>query len=159
MGEDICSNPSDKYTCSECEAYGKNNSRAKKSPDCPCKRCKWFGCTDRGGIVAVLDAEVLGAETENLRRIQLCEHSMQNVNMFLEEYLKKGTFNIEILIDCSRDGSVPEELISEIECVLNEMKADSAAPPGWHRLGASSTCTGQVCVASWQLKEFRSSEG
>lgn len=117
--------------------------------DCICKRCRWFGSTDKGGIIAVLDAKVESPETVILNRIQLCEHSMQNMNLFNGEYLKKGEFEIEVIIDCSRGSSEHEELVKELEGLLGEMKKDSNAPPGWYRMGATSTCTGQLEIVSW----------
>jgi len=136
-GEDIC-DTDDKCTCSRC------------------RRCLWFGSTDAGGIIAVTDAVVEEAETEYLRRIQLCEHSMQNANLFLEEFLVKGRFSFEILID--RKGHKErdcrsEELVDVIMQVLDEMKGVNA-PEGWHRLGASSTSTGHVSVTDWKITEY-----
>lgn len=119
-----------------------------KSHNCTCKRCRWFGSTDKGGIIAVLDAEVKNPDTVVLNRIQLCEHSMQNMNLFNGEYLKKGEFEIEIIIDYSRDNSEHEELVKELKWILGEMKGDSDAPPCWYRMGATSTCTGQVEIVS-----------
>lgn len=123
------------------------------SKNCACKRCLWFGATDRGGILSVGDAIVSKAERTILNRIQLCEHTMQNMNLFAEEYLTKGQFNFEIIIDCSKDDSKVGELIKELDCLLNEMKCpidneEIIAPPGWYRLGATSTCTGQIAISA-----------
>lgn len=119
---------------------------------CKCKRCLWFGNTESSGIVSVLDAEVKNSDTVVLQRIQLCEHSMQNMNLFSGEYLKKGEFEIEIIIDCSRNNSQHENLIKELEWLFSEMKADGSAPPGWYRIGATSTCTGQIEII--EIKEW-----
>ena len=113
-----------------------------KSKGCTCKRCLWFGATDRGGIISVGDAVVHLSEKDVLNRIQLCEHTTQNMNLFSGEYLTTGKFNFDIIIDLAKDSS--EELVCELELLLNEMKLDSNFPPGWYRLGATSSCTGQI---------------
>lgn len=118
-----------------------------KQKVCTCKRCLWFGNTGHSGIIAVSDAVVDdGAEPVILHRIQLCEHSMQNMNLFDGEYLKNGKFKFDIWIDYSRSESEAKELENEIELLLSEIKKDSNAPPGWYRIGATSTCTGQLAI-------------
>lgn len=134
-----------------------------KSKSCQCKRCLWFGATDRGGIISVGDASVDGSDKTDLNRIQLCEHTMQNMNLFSGEYLTKGQFKFEIIIDCSKSDSTADELIKELEWLLNEMKyeeksEDRIAPPGWYRLGATATCTGQIEVRDWTKTEFAGEE-
>lgn len=135
----ICSTPAEYCTCKICEAYRKNGKKGN-SPECTCLRCRWFGSTENGGIIAVTDAVIEEPETEIINRIQLCEHSMQNINLFSGEYLKKGEFGFEVIIDCSRD-TYSEELMNEIKWLLNDIKT---CPPGWYRIGATSTCTGQI---------------
>ncbi|MCP4107481.1 MAG: hypothetical protein GY749_18380 [Desulfobacteraceae bacterium] len=66
---------------------------------CGCKRCTWFGSVDKRGIVSVADSTVKNSETVVLSRIQLCEHSMQNMNLFSGEFLSQGDFTVDILID------------------------------------------------------------
>ena len=153
LGEDICDSIDDKCTCSRCKTHRRNNTKTRRSPDCECKRCLWFGSTDAGGIIAVTDAVVEESETEYLRRIQLCEHSMQNVNLFLEEFLVKGSFKFEILIDMKNNKEKTDQLIKLVTEILEEMKGVNA-PEGWHRLGASSTCTGNVIVKDWKITDY-----
>lgn len=112
---------------------------------CACGRCKWFGNKDQSGIIAVSDAVVEKAELVILHRVQLCEHSMQNINLFTGEYLKNGEFGFDIWIDYSREDSDSSGLENEIFWLLGEMRNQgTAAPEGWYRIGATSTCTGQV---------------
>jgi len=130
-----------------------------KSKGCSCKRCLWFGATDRGGIISVGDAVVHSSAANVLNRIQLCEHTMQNMNLFSGEYLTQGQFNFEIIIDVSRKDANVDALIKELEWVLSEMKAaeeceERIAPPGWYRLGATTTCTGQIEIQDWNIKKF-----
>jgi len=125
----------------------------------PCKRCLWFGATDRGGIISVADAPVRESDKTDLNRIQLCEHTMQNMNLFSGEYLTQGQFKFEIIIDCSKSDFLGDKLIKELEWLLSEMKLpeksdDRIAPLGWYRLGATSTCTGQIEVRKWEKEEF-----
>ncbi len=119
---------------------------------CNCQRCKWFGSSEAGGIIAVTDAVVEDPESQVLHRIQLDEHSMQNINLFSSEYLSKGSFTFELIIDMAREGA--EALKAEIERLLLEMKGQNNCPPGWHRLGATSTCTGQIRVKSFEGDRF-----
>ncbi len=118
-----------------------------KSNDCRCLRCEWFGSTCGGGIIAVFDAPLHNYQKTILSRIQLCEHSMQNINLFEQEYLKKGDFNIRILIDLSMQRQKTALLIQKIKKILSEMRADNC-PPGWYRIGATSTCTGQIRITA-----------
>lgn len=155
IGETICDTPSDICTCKTCVDYRQQNNKKKEnSPDCACKRCKWFGNTEHSGIIAVSDAVIENADPEILHRVQLCEHSMQNIHLFSGEYLKNGKFSFDIWIDCSRRESDPEGLKKEVGLLLGEMKKDSKAPPGWYRMGATSTCTGQVVIDSIENKIF-----
>lgn len=117
---------------------------------CTCKRCSWFGSTEAAGIIAVTDAPVTGFDTEVISRVQLCEHSMQNMNLFSGEYLTQGNFNFRIIIDESRKSKDTDNLVKEVEALLQEMKGENA-PPGWYRLGSTSTCTGQVQVIDYHL--------
>ncbi len=111
--------------------------------DCICLRCKWFGSTQQGGILAVLDAPIIKSQTDILHRIQLCEHSQQNINLFSGEYLKQGHFTTTVIIDEAIADANPSQAVSYLEFLLNELIPGNA-PPGWHRIGATSTCTGQL---------------
>jgi hypothetical protein len=116
---------------------------------CRCERCRMFGSPDRRGLVSVADAVVSEAHSVVLNRIQLCEHSMQNMNLFAGEYLSRGRFVFDLLVDRDPDletGDRAADLLDRIQALLAEMRADSAAPPGWHRLGSTATCTGQLQV-------------
>ncbi len=124
-----------------------------KKRKCACRRCIWFGDIDGGGIISVGDALVQGAETEIIHRVQLCEHSMQNIQLFNGQYLTEGKFTLNIIIDRARPETCPGELLKEVKAVLDEMEGDRTAPPGWHRLGATTTCTGQLSVESWRLAD------
>lgn len=117
--------------------------------ECSCKRCRWFGSTNAAGIIAVTDAPVQQAATEVINRVQLCEHSMQNMNLFSGEYLTAGEFRFKIIIDNSRVSDAPD-LVTEISELLEEMKGKNA-PPGWYRLGGTATCTGQVEVVEYAV--------
>lgn len=122
----------------------------------PCKRRQWFGGAEQGGIVSVGDAEIQGYTKHILHRIALCEHSQQNINLFSGEYLSGGTFNIEIIVDLSRKDADSDGLLREMKSIIAQMTPEKEekeekenAPPGWHRLGATSTCTGQISIDSW----------
>ncbi|MCP4347890.1 MAG: hypothetical protein GY795_20500 [Desulfobacterales bacterium] len=116
---------------------------------CNCKRCIWFGSVDKRGIVSVADAVVNNSETAVLSRIQLCEHSMQNMNLFSGEFLSQGDFTVDILIDREYEtDDCCDELVGLINGLLDEMKPDRNAPPGWYRLGGNSACTGQIRVVA-----------
>jgi len=135
-----------------------------QSANCNCERCTWFGATDKRSIISIADAVVDNAETITLNRIQLCEHSMQNIQLFAGEYLKKGNFTFEIIVDCRNSNNEEEQrksykkslkkLIENIKALCNEMKAESQAPPGWYRLGATTTCTGQIEVKCFKEQFF-----
>jgi len=115
--------------------------------DCQCLRCRWFGSTASGGIIAVLDAPVRDYNTVVLNRIALCEHSMQNDNLFSGEYLTGGRFDVDVLLDCARPDCDWQGLEGMVREIFNEMRVDNEdAPPGWDRLGGTATCTGQVAV-------------
>ncbi|MCX7966016.1 MAG: hypothetical protein N2596_05270, partial [Syntrophorhabdaceae bacterium] len=141
----ICTSLAGVCNCDPCIAFRKKN-KTGDSPDCKCLKCNWFGSGGKGGIIAVTDAVVQGAVSEVVHRIQLCEHSMQNINLFSEEYLTKGTFKIRLIIDESRNNSHTERLKKEVLWVLNDMREDGISPPGWYRIGATSTATGQVVI-------------
>lgn len=116
---------------------------------CGCRRCRWFGSTDAAGIIAVTDAPVEKPAFEVVSRVQLCEHSMQNMNLFSGEYLTGGTFSFRIVIDGARNADA-ETLVGEVRELLDEMKGETA-PPGWYRLGGTATCTGQVQVLDYSV--------
>jgi hypothetical protein len=122
---------------------------------CGCRRCRWFGSVAAAGIVAVLDSDVENAELEVVNRVQLCEHSMSNINLFASEFLVRGDFSFRIIVDGGRSDEV-EVVTTEICALLNEMMTEdeSAAPPGWYRLGGTASCTGQI-----EIKTFRLSDG
>lgn len=137
-----------------------------KSKNCACKRCRWFGSTDQGGVIAVLDAPVIATSTDVLHRIQLCEHSFQNINLFSGECLTGGSFMPEIFIDEGQSDKDTDQLIDHIRNLLSEMGPEkiapeasettnksekNMAPPGWYRLGATTTCTGQFTVKQWRI--------
>lgn len=130
----------------------------------------WFGSTEYRGIISIADAAVtrkkrqtVESSTEKkkqpslsvvLNRIQLCEHSLQNNNLFAGEYLRAGEFSFDIILDHSNSENLQDiaKLETEIKEILEELKIDnnSASPPGWHRLGTTSTCTGQIEVLSYK---------
>lgn len=112
---------------------------------CRCKRCIYFGSSERRGLLAVMDAAVDDAETLLLRRVQLCEHSYQNINLFLEEFMVSGKFSFYIIIDRIDEA---EELRNLIREQLEELSWKSS-PPNWYRLGGNSTSTGQIKVEEW----------
>ncbi len=123
--------------------------------NCKCPRCKWFGSTDCSGIIAVLDSPVKNHQTEIIHRIQLCEHSMQNINLFSGEYLTDGKFDMEIIIDYSRPDTDYQILIAHLNQLFNEMRPEKKkAPEGWYRIGATSTCTGQLGVHDVQTQTY-----
>jgi len=125
-------------------------NRPNRSAPCDCRRCLWFGSTDCSGILAVLDASVKGPAIEVVHRLAICEHSHQNIpqKLFSGEYLTNGSFDMEVLLDQARPDSQAGELEIYLKSLLNEMKPENG-PDGWHRIGATSTCTGQL-----QLKDM-----
>jgi len=141
----ICDSLAGLCTCDECKKH-RSKKKSEDSPECKCVKCNWFGSGAKGGIIAVTDAVVEDGTTEIIHRINLCEHSMQNINLFSEEYLTHGTFRLNIIIDESRNKCEPHRLKEEVLWVLNDMAENSASPPGWYRIGASSTATGQVSI-------------
>lgn len=141
--EPVCINSSDPKRSASVPDPTKNRK-------CVCKRCIWFGDSDGGGIISVGDAFVDGVETEIIHRIQLCEHSMQNIQLFNGQYLTGGNFTLNIIIDRARKDTCPDELFAEVSAILDDMKPDGNAPPGWYRLGATTTCTGQLKVNSYK---------
>lgn len=162
-----------------------NSSDGKRTPKeidtskkrlCLCRRCLWFGDTSGGGIISVADAAVEGADVQIIWRQQLCEHSNQNVQLFNGEYLTKGNFTFDILIDHSRPNCSPDKLETAVKRVLAGMMPEDDskdvrekrwlpptvneeliepeffAPEGWCRLGATSSCTGQLSVKKVEVK-------
>jgi len=127
--------------------HGKQRPKDKR---CRCRRCAWFGSTDAAGVVAVTDAPVRNFATEVLSRVQLCEHSLQNMNLFAGEYLTAGEFCFRIVIDHGRAENA-DDLVQEVTGLLEEMKGETA-PPGWYRLGGTGTCTGQVQVTGFTIR-------
>lgn len=124
-----------------------------------CLKCVWFGSTEMGGLIAVMDASLLDSETTILNRIQLCEHSMQNVNLFSEEFVTKGRFSIEVVIDLAQKQRRPGQLLEEVNHLLNQM-VKGKSPDGWYRLGGSSTSAGQIeILGEPKLKVFGRSDG
>jgi len=154
-GEAICETPAEYCTCPDCIDYRKETGNKGRNPNCKCKcmRCAWFGSTESGGIIAVTDGVFTDLtktgkpETVVLNRQQLCEHSMQNIQLFSGEYLKQGIFTFEIYIDIANSESSPD-LQREVISILEEAKGNNS-PPGWHRIGGTSTCTGQVSVIEY----------
>ncbi len=108
---------------------------------------RWFGFAgnknDDGqrGLVSVSDSTMESFETVVLNRIHLCELSAENINLFSREFLKRAIFSFNILVDGRED-----EPYNRIKVLLESMKKTEAAPPGWHTLGATSSCTGQIEV-------------
>ncbi|MEI6315158.1 MAG: RAMP superfamily CRISPR-associated protein, partial [Syntrophus sp. (in: bacteria)] len=114
-----------------------NTSEEKRTPvipiagskeGCHCKRCLWFGDTHQAGIVSVGDTEIDEPRYETIHRIALCEHSMQNINLFSFEYLTRGRFNLRILIDHPRgkdaDAKIGKDCEEAIAALLNGMMRD-----------------------------------
>ncbi|MBV5341466.1 MAG: hypothetical protein J0665_18245 [Deltaproteobacteria bacterium] len=126
--------------------HGKTHSEDER---CKCRRCRWFGSTDAAGIIAVTDGHVINPSFQVVSRVQLCEHSMQNMNLFSGEYLTGGEFSFKIIIDENRANDA-SELLSEVTELLEEMKGESA-PPGWYRMGSTASCTGQVQVNEYVI--------
>jgi CRISPR/Cas system CSM-associated protein Csm3 (group 7 of RAMP superfamily) len=147
----ICENPDEMCTCQTCQAHrthGQSTGRRERSPHCDCRRCQWFGSVDSRGLISVADAVVKDVQTQELSRIQLCEHSMQNMNLFSQEFLTAGRFDFDILIDRPDDPQA-EELLRYVRDILEDMTEN--APPGWYRLGANTTCAGQIQIRSYNF--------
>lgn len=143
---DICGNPGEMCTCHTCRTHRQSTGKREKSPDCNCRRCQWFGSVDRRGLISVNDAPVKDVQTQVLSRIQLCEHSMQNMNLFSQEFLTAGRFDFEILID-RPDEPGGSELLQYVRDIIHDMTGN--APPGWYRIGANTTCAGQIQIQSY----------
>ena len=144
LGHSFCATSGGSWTSSKDKAASAGAMKDKRVQDCTCERCAWFGSTYKGGIVSVGDGVIETGTPETLHRIQLCEHSMQNINLFAGEYLKGGEWTHEILIDKSRAGTDPDGLIAAVDWILGELDAHGNVPPGRHRLGATATCTGGI---------------
>lgn len=129
----------------------------------------WFGSVHQRGAISIADAPVDNPATQVLHRIQLCEHSLQNNNLFAGEYLNQGDFTFDILIDPVSAGysneiskyaqkidrSDAQEIKAALCGVLEELcpsedGAVSPAPPGWYRIGTTAACTGQIQIHSWE---------
>ncbi len=150
-GDDICETPGGCCTCSVCRRYRDEKKKKGNSPHCTCLRCAWFGSTSKAGVIAVTDAPVANPQYEVVNRVQLCEHSMQNMNLFSGEFLKGGQFTFKIYIDDARDSA---GLAADVKALLDEMRIvedeeKRTAPKGWYRLGGTSACTGQVEVIDY----------
>lgn len=169
-GAEICDTPGERCTCPICVNERTAGKKIVRSDKCSCQRCHWFGSTDQGGIIAVLDAPVRAATTDVLHRIQLCEHSFQNIQLFSGEYLTGGAFIPEIFVDEGQSGKETDKLIGYIRTLLGEMgpeeiapgasettnnSGEHMAPPGWYRLGATTACTGQFTVKQWRVNHVR----
>lgn len=152
-GQGACLNSSD--TKRQAVAPGKNEGR-----HCLCKRCLWFGDLDGSGILSVGDALVDGARSEIVHRIQVDEHSGQTLQkkLFNGEYLTSGAFTFHILIDHARQQTDAKELRHIVLDLLDDLHGDDNAPAGWYRLGATSTCTGQITVTSVTADQFPATE-
>jgi hypothetical protein len=121
--------------------------------NCSCLRCKWFGSSAQRGIISVADAPIADPQTLSLRRIKLCEHSHQNINMFSGEYLQGSRFPLDILIDVDAGGAEAKQFVDHLLPLLREMqRATWKAPAGWHRLGATAACTGQVEILNKKIE-------
>jgi len=146
-GEKACLNSSDEKRQAVIPAEEESNRC------CNCKRCLWFGDTRQSGILSVGDAEVVAYKAETLHRIALCEHSLQNINLFSGEYLTRGRFTMKIIIDAAR-GKDPhllkaDECADAVYSVLAGMQPGKS-PPGWVRIGATTGCTGQLTIHAIQ---------
>jgi hypothetical protein len=151
---DICENPDEICTCHACRSHRQSTGRRERSPDCDCRRCQWFGSVDNRGLISVADAVVNDAQTQVLSRIQLCEHSMQNMNLFGQEFLTSGRFDFDILIDRS-DDPWTAVLVQYVLGIMEDMTEN--APPGWYRIGANSTCAGQIQIQSYDVYNLSAS--
>lgn len=130
--------------------------KKENSTKCFCKRCLWFGDSKAGGIISVHDALFEEYDSVVINRVQLSEHSMANINLFNGEYLTKGKTKLKIIIDHARKHETSsDECVAAVVKLLDEMKADGTAPPGWYRVGATTTCTGQLTVKSYQCSDMR----
>jgi len=146
IGRDvICDSLASFCDCDRCREYRKKNKNSD-SPQCICLKCLWFGSGGKGGMIAVTDAFVKDADTKIIHRIHLCEHSMQNINLFSGEYLTKGRFAFDIVIDKKDKEQHAQRLIQELVWLFNQMTNTANAPPGWFRIGATSTATGQIMI-------------
>jgi CRISPR/Cas system CSM-associated protein Csm3 (group 7 of RAMP superfamily) len=146
-GEDICETPQEYCTCSRCKAERVEKKEKKGDSGCKCLRCMWFGSGEKRSMVAVTDAEVNDANSVLLKRIQLCEHSFQNINLFTEEFLTGGVFKFKMFLDNPDD-----KLLTYVKDCLEEMK--EKAPAGWYRLGSSSTVTGAITIKEYDEERY-----
>lgn len=127
-------------------------SLEKREDEARAKVDDWFGSMDHRGLVSVADASVNQPETVVLNRIQLCEHSMQNNNLFAGEYLCRGDFKTDVLVEAGDEAG--RNLLIKIMDLVAEMMPEGNAPPGWHRLGHTSTCTGQLEITGIDETRF-----
>jgi hypothetical protein len=127
---------------------------AAKQKKCSCKMCSWFGNTFRRGMISVADSRIAAADATVINRIQLCEHSLQNMNLFSEEYLTGGRFDVKILIDLGdTDQKIGVELFRRVLLILEQMQESSnSCPPGWYRIGGSATAAGQLTLDAAIIK-------
>lgn len=135
-----------------------SDSSSPASAECSCKRCKWFGNTGHRGLIAVADAPVTRAECTILHRISLCEHSFQNINLFSGEYLNHGEFVFEVIIDGVTHKGLDTKLKDAVLSIIEQMRPDSPAPPGWYRLGKTSTATGQLVIRKVEIQDYHRDE-
>ena len=125
-----------------------------ESPHCNCHRCKIFGSQNHRGYIAVTDGYIdeNAYTTEIISRIELCEHSFQNKNLFAEEFLISGKFQSTIFID-KQSAYYSREFVKEIENILENMSDNTGHPPHWFRIGANTTCAGIIKVNNYNTIE------
>lgn len=118
----------------------------EKDP-CACDYCRWFGNTARRGMLSIGDAPILKDQPIVLFRGQLCEHSHQNIQLFSGEFLKQGHFDFDVIIDYDpADKAAAQRLAAHLAWLITEMAPGAQAPPGWHRIGGTSSATGQLTL-------------
>lgn len=139
----VCLDPDSNQACETVSATGCNL----------CRRDLWFGSTEAGGIISVGDALLTGWDSESVFRRQGCEHSQQTVQLFNSEYATAGSFSFTIIIDHGRQDCLPGELEEKVRTILRQMIKGNG-PDGWNRLGATSSCTGQITVVAMKPEEI-----
>ncbi|MCM0755099.1 hypothetical protein M7784_07535 [Desulfovibrio aminophilus] len=117
---------------------------------CGCTRCRLFGNLQKRGMVSVGDAQAIpdSFHMEIIHRIQLCEHTQQNIQLFAGEYLSSGRFAFEIIVDSLTNKEHYDSALDIIETRIKELLVENS-PPGWNRLGTTSTCTGQFQIIGY----------